>query len=106
MGERQMFPVQTKPTRTLTSYAGSKEVNMANEVPGSHEASSARGNGWRIASAIAIVLLLWFAIANSASTEVHFWVVSVHSPLIVVIVASALLGAFTVALWNRARPRR
>jgi uncharacterized integral membrane protein len=63
-------------------------------------------DGWMVASGVAIALLFWFAVANSGSVVVHFWVTTVHAPLIVVIVASAILGALVVGLWHRARPHR
>jgi uncharacterized integral membrane protein len=62
--------------------------------------------GWQIATAVAALLLLWFAIDNSSSVNVHFWVRTVSAPVILVIVVSALLGALIVALWRRSRRPR
>ncbi len=65
-----------------------------------------RTDAWKIASGIAIGLLIWFAVANSGSVQVHFWIHTVHAPLIIVIVASGALGALTVLLWNRSRSKQ
>ena len=67
--------------------------------------SEHRNDQWRIAALVAGALLAWFAVDNAHSVNIHFWVTTVRSPVIVVIVASALLGALIVYLWNRARPR-
>jgi uncharacterized integral membrane protein len=72
---------------------------MSTEAPG----PTKRKDGWTISALIAVLLLIWFAAVNSGSVGVHFWVVSVHAPLIVVIIAAALLGALVVELWRRAR---
>jgi uncharacterized integral membrane protein len=55
---------------------------------------------------VAGVLLVWFALANSATVGVHFWIRSVSAPLIVVIALAAALGALMVVLYQRSRPRR
>jgi uncharacterized integral membrane protein len=65
-----------------------------------------KGNAWTVAMVVAGVLLLWFAIANSTTVGVHFWVSSVSAPLIVVIALSAALGALMVVLYQRSRSRR
>jgi uncharacterized integral membrane protein len=53
---------------------------------------------------VAAVLLIWFALANLKSVQIHFWVVSTrHTPLIVVIVISGLLGAALALLATRNR---
>jgi len=58
---------------------------------------------WRIASIVAGVLLVWFAIDNSSSVNVHFWIHTVSAPLIIVIVLASVLGALIIALWKRSR---
>jgi uncharacterized integral membrane protein len=63
-------------------------------------------NGWFVAAGVAVGLLIWFAVDNRASVHVHFWVTTVRGPLIIVIVAAGLLGALTVSLWRRARPKK
>jgi uncharacterized integral membrane protein len=53
---------------------------------------------------VAAVLLVWFALANLNSVQIHFWVYSTkHTPLIVVIIISGLLGAALALLATRRR---
>jgi len=51
----------------------------------------------------AVVLLVWFALANTRSVRIDFWVFSRQAPLIVVIVISGLLGAVIGTLVMRRR---
>jgi uncharacterized integral membrane protein len=55
--------------------------------------------------AAAVVLLVWFALANLRDVRIDFWVFSRQAPLILVIVISGLLGALITALVMRRRPR-
>lgn len=53
---------------------------------------------------VAAVLLVWFALANLNSVQIHFWVYTTkHTPLIVVIIISGLLGAALALLATRYR---
>jgi uncharacterized integral membrane protein len=53
---------------------------------------------------VAAVLLLWFALANTNSVQIHFWVYTTkHTPLIFVIVISGVLGAVLALLATRHR---
>ena len=53
---------------------------------------------------VAAVLLVWFALANTNSVHIHFWVYTTkHTPLIVVIIISGLLGAALALLATRSR---
>jgi len=63
-------------------------------------------DGWTLAVGVAFGLLIWFAVDNAHSVQVHFWVHSIRTPLIVVIAVSALLGVLIVALWRQARKHR
>ncbi len=54
---------------------------------------------------LAVVLLVWFAIANLNDVRIDFWVFHREAPLILVIVISGLLGALITALVMRRRPR-
>lgn len=59
---------------------------------------------WLVLTGVAAVLLIWFALANLNSVQIHFWVYSTHhTPLIVVIVISGLLGAAVALLATRRR---
>ena len=55
--------------------------------------------------AVAVILLVWFALANLSRVRIDFWVFNRDAPLIVVIVISGLLGALITALVMRRRPR-
>ena len=44
---------------------------------------------------------LWFAIANWQRVEIHFWVLTAHASLTVVIAVSAVLGGFVTWLARR-----
>ena len=54
-----------------------------------------------IAVAIAVILLVWFALANVRDVRIDFWVFNRQAPLILVIVISGLLGALIGALVMR-----
>jgi uncharacterized integral membrane protein len=54
-----------------------------------------------IGVAIAVVLLVWFALANLRDVRIDFWVFNRQAPLILVIVISGLLGALIGALVMR-----
>jgi uncharacterized integral membrane protein len=55
--------------------------------------------------AVAVVLLVWFALANLRDVRIDFWVFNRQAPLILVIVISGLLGALIGALLMRRRQR-
>lgn len=58
-----------------------------------------------IGVAIAVVLLVWFALANLRDVRIDFWVVNRQAPLILVIVISGLLGALIGALVMRRKDK-
>ena len=58
-----------------------------------------------IGVAIAVILLVWFALANVRDVRIDFWVYNRQAPLILVIVISGLLGALITALAMRRRGR-
>jgi uncharacterized integral membrane protein len=58
-----------------------------------------------VAVSVAVILLVWFALANLSRVRIDFWVFHRDAPLIVVIVISGLLGALITALVMRRRPR-
>ena len=55
--------------------------------------------------ALALAAVLWFAVANFQRVEVDWFIVTTSSPLVFVIVVSAVLGALVDRLirWQRAR---
>ena len=54
----------------------------------------------------AVVLLVWFVVANAQKVKVQFWVTSAQTSLIVVILVSAALGALIALLMARGRRRK
>lgn len=55
---------------------------------------------------VAAVLLVWFALENLQTVEVHFWVFSAHARLLTVILISGVLGAVIAVLSRRWRKRQ
>jgi uncharacterized integral membrane protein len=55
--------------------------------------------------AVAVILLVWFALANLGRVRIDFWVFHRQAPLILVIAISGLLGALITALIMRRKPR-
>ena len=55
--------------------------------------------------AVAVILLVWFALANLGRVRIDFWVFHRQAPLILVIVISGLLGALITALIMRRKPK-
>ena len=58
-----------------------------------------------IGVAIAVVLLVWFALANLRDVRIDFWFYNRQAPLILVIAISGLLGALITALVMRHKAR-
>jgi uncharacterized integral membrane protein len=63
--------------------------------------SPRRFDSRQVSTVVAAVLLLWFAIANWQRVEIHFWVLTAHASLSVVIAVSAVLGGFVTWLARR-----
>jgi uncharacterized integral membrane protein len=55
--------------------------------------------------AVGVILLVWFAVANTRKVQIDFWVFHRQAPLILVIVISGLLGALITALIMRRKPK-
>ena len=54
---------------------------------------------------VATVLLVWFAIANLQTVEIHFWVFTTHASLIAVVAIAGVLGALlALAVMRRRKP--
>jgi uncharacterized integral membrane protein len=58
-----------------------------------------------IGIAVAVILLAWFAAANTRKVQIDFWVFHRQAPVILVIVISGLLGALITALVMRRKPK-
>ncbi len=59
-----------------------------------------------IGGVIAIVLFIWFVLANLQQVEVTWWVFSTQTSLVMVILLSALLGAGITFFFTRLRRPR
>ena len=79
-----------------------------------HEAGSGEGGGKEIdrrrqvrliAIAVVVILLGWFAVANTRRVQIDFWVFHRQAPLILVILISGLLGALIALLIMRRKPK-
>jgi uncharacterized integral membrane protein len=55
---------------------------------------------------LAVVLLVWFVLANTQKVRVHFWFFTANVSLIVVILISAALGALCTLLLGHSSRRR
>ena len=53
-----------------------------------------------------LILLVWFVLSNSQEVEVNFFFVSAQAPLIVVLIATAIVGALITLLMQRRGRRR
>ena len=58
-----------------------------------------------IAIAAVVILLGWFAVANTRRVQIDFWVFHRQAPLILVILISGLLGALIALLIMRRKPK-
>ena len=58
-----------------------------------------------IPTLLGVILLVWFAVANTRKVRIDFWVFNRQAPLILVIVISCLLGAVITALIMRRKPK-
>lgn len=56
-----------------------------------------------VGAGIAGGLFVWFALTNLSQVNVHFWIFSAKSPVVVVIVLSGLLGLAAGILVSRHR---
>ena len=50
-----------------------------------------------------MALLVWFVLANTQRVQIHFWVLTADTSLIVVILIAAALGAITALLLRHAK---
>jgi uncharacterized integral membrane protein len=58
-----------------------------------------------IGIAVAVILLAWFAAANTRKVQIDFWVFHRQAPVILVILISGLLGALIALLIMRRKPK-
>jgi len=88
-------PVHSDPPDSL---GGSGHGGGGKEVDRRHQATL-------VGVAVAVILLVWFALANLGRVRIDFWVFHRQAPLILVIVISGLLGALITALIMRRKPK-
>ena len=55
--------------------------------------------------AVAVIVLVWFALGNIHDVSIRFWIYQRRAPLIIVILISGLLGALITTLVTRRRPK-
>jgi uncharacterized integral membrane protein len=72
---------------------------MAENGPGGTPAR--RPDNRQILTAIAVGLLVWFAVSNWQTVTIHFWLTTAKAPLFLVIVLSALLGGVVIRFARR-----
>jgi uncharacterized integral membrane protein len=58
-----------------------------------------------VAIAVVVIVLGWFAVANTRKVQIDFWVFHRQAPLILVILISGLLGALIALLIMRRKPK-
>ena len=58
-----------------------------------------------IGMVVAVIVLVWFAVANTRRVQIDFWVFHRQAPLILVILISGLLGAVIALLIMRRKPK-
>ena len=58
-----------------------------------------------IAIVVAVIVLGWFAVANTRKVQIDFWVFHRQAPLILVILISGLLGAVIALLIMRRKSK-
>jgi len=93
---RQNGPVARRPVHS-ESHPG--------EPGGDEKPVDRRRQVTLVGVAVAVILLVWFALANTRKVQIDFWVFNRQAPLILVIVISGLLGALIGALIMRRRQR-
>jgi uncharacterized integral membrane protein len=76
------------------------------EADGGGEKQVDRRRQVRLIAITAVVIVLgWFAVANTRRVQIDFWVFHRQAPLILVILISGLLGALIALLIMRRKPK-
>jgi uncharacterized integral membrane protein len=84
--------VHSEAREVETDSGGEKQVDRRRQV--------------RLISIVAVVIVLgWFAVANTRRVQIDFWVFHRQAPLILVILISGLLGALIALLIMRRKPK-
>ena len=76
------------------------------ETGGGDEKVVDRRRQVRLVGIVVVVIVLgWFAVANTRRVQIDFWVFHRQAPLILVILISGLLGALIALLIMRRKPK-
>lgn len=84
---------------------------MSTNQPGPGTAGKPKSDGMALLKqygppAVLLILLVWFVLANSQSVEVNIFFVTVSAPLVVVLLATAIVGALIMLLIQRRGRKR
>ncbi|MFZ1438686.1 MAG: LapA family protein [Candidatus Microthrix subdominans] len=84
---------------------------MSTNQPGTGTAGKPKSDGMALLTqygppAVLLILLVWFVLANSQSVEVNIFFVTVSAPLVVVLLATAIVGALIMLLIQRRGRKR
>ena len=84
---------------------------MSTNQPGPGTAGKPKSDGLALLKqygppAVLLILLVWFVLANSQSVEVNIFFVTVSAPLVVVLLATAIVGALIMLLIQRRGRKR
>jgi uncharacterized integral membrane protein len=84
---------------------------MSTNQPGPGTAGKPKSDGMALLKqygppAVLLILLVWFVLANSQSVEVNIFFVTVSAPLVVVLIATAVVGALIMLLFQRRGRKR
>ena len=84
---------------------------MSTNQPGPGTAGKPKSDGMALLKqygppAVLLILLVWFVLANSQSVEVNIFFVTVSAPLVVVLLATAIVGALIMLLIQRRNRKR
>jgi uncharacterized integral membrane protein len=98
-GDLARRPVHSEPREVETGDGGEKDVDR-----GEKEVDRRR-QVRLIGIAVVVILLAWFAVANTRKVQIDFWVFHRQAPVILVILISGLLGALIALLIMRRKPK-
>jgi uncharacterized integral membrane protein len=84
--------VHSEPREAETGDGGEKQVDRRRQVR-------------LVAIAVMVIVLGWFAAANTRRVQIDFWVFHRQAPVILVILISGLLGALIALLIMRRKPK-
>jgi len=93
------------PRGELCEHGGHPKEDLMSSTQGNQPKRDRKRDVRLVVMTLAAVLLIWFVVGNSQKVEIHFWITSANTSLIVVILISAALGAILGMLFSRSRKR-